>query len=90
LIKLCNVLGCKFNIYKRFRKHNVSKYSTFTITGSQNCLIFGSFLYKDSIGIGFQRKKERFDIMVKKIKIHIQNKVNIWKNIPKKIKQLIP
>lgn len=80
LINICKEVKCKYSIKKTFRKNINSKFSSFKIHGSRNCLLFSSYMYKDSINIGFKRKKNKFKYMIKTIKSNIKNKVNIWKN----------
>ncbi len=68
LENLCAYLGCKFTITRVIRKGRDSKYSSFSLYGRSNCLLFGDFIYSDKT-IGFDRKRNKYNL-IKGYKFH--------------------
>lgn len=79
LSNLCKKLECKFTIKQVIRKTRKSQFSDFRINGYKNCILFGSFVYQNG-QIGFPRKKEKFNLIIQKIKEHIYDDTPLWNN----------
>lgn len=84
LIDISNKIGCPFSIQRKFKKNKKtkkdSKYSTFLINGSRNCLVFCDFIYGEDFKFGLIRKFEKYLIIREKIKKLIKEKKKPWTN----------
>jgi len=78
LIKICDQINCSYSIQRRLRKK--SKYSSFEIHGSRNCLIFCDFIYKEEFKFGLFRKFEKYLLIREKTKNLIKEKKYPWVN----------
>jgi len=83
LITICNELKIQYRIDRFITKKN-HKYSRFLINKNEDILIFGKFIYENTL-IGLPRKKEKYNV----IKNYIDDKNSIVFECYDKSKKLI-
>lgn len=83
LITICNELKIQYRIDRFITKKN-HKYSRFLINKNEDILIFGKFIYENTL-IGLPRKKEKYNV----IKNYIDDKNSIVFQCYDKSKKLI-